>query len=68
MLYYFFSLIACSCLSSDTGKTCYMHTCEGGNPVVDWYTPQLGEEDETEMQYLVKWVGWSHLHNTWESG
>lgn len=20
-----------------------------------------------ERQYLIKWVGWSHLHNTWES-
>jgi chromodomain-helicase-DNA-binding protein 1 len=20
-----------------------------------------------ERQFLIKWVGWSHLHNTWES-
>lgn len=20
-----------------------------------------------EQQYLIKWKGWSHLHNTWES-
>lgn len=20
------------------------------------------------MQYLVKWLNWSHLHNTWETG
>ena len=54
------------CLSPDTAKTCYMFTSEstGG----DWYNPQLTEDMETEMQYLVKWVGWSHLHNTWESG
>ena len=25
-------------------------------------------EPEKEDQYLVKWVGWSHLHNTWETG
>uniref|UniRef100_A0AC34PW94 DNA helicase n=1 Tax=Panagrolaimus sp. JU765 TaxID=591449 RepID=A0AC34PW94_9BILA len=23
--------------------------------------------DELERQFLIKWVGWSHLHNTWES-
>lgn len=21
-----------------------------------------------EVQYLVKWLSWSHLHNTWETG
>ena len=25
------------------------------------------ETDEKEVQYLIKWKGWSHLHNTWES-
>ena len=25
------------------------------------------EKDETEKHYLIKWKGWSHLHNTWES-
>uniref|UniRef100_T1J6Q1 Chromodomain-helicase-DNA-binding protein 1 n=1 Tax=Strigamia maritima TaxID=126957 RepID=T1J6Q1_STRMM len=24
-------------------------------------------KDELENQYLVKWKGWSHIHNTWES-
>lgn len=27
--------------------------------------PPLGEP--TEVQYLVKWLRWSHLHNTWET-
>lgn len=28
-----------------------------------------GEEKpvELERQFLIKWAGWSHLHNTWES-
>lgn len=23
--------------------------------------------EPTEVQYLIKWKGWSHLHNTWET-
>ncbi|XP_066211753.1 chromodomain-helicase-DNA-binding protein 2 isoform X1 [Saccopteryx leptura] len=25
------------------------------------------EQDEGEVQYLIKWKGWSHIHSTWES-
>ncbi|XP_065581127.1 chromodomain-helicase-DNA-binding protein 1-like isoform X2 [Artemia franciscana] len=25
------------------------------------------DEENTERQYLIKWKGWSHIHNTWES-
>jgi chromodomain-helicase-DNA-binding protein 1 len=25
------------------------------------------EPRQLESQYLIKWLGWSHLHNTWES-
>jgi chromodomain-helicase-DNA-binding protein 1 len=25
------------------------------------------EAQETSRHYLIKWKGWSHLHNTWES-
>ncbi|KAL3080298.1 hypothetical protein niasHS_012403 [Heterodera schachtii] len=25
------------------------------------------ESGQLERQYLIKWLGWSHLHNTWES-
>jgi len=32
---------------------------------------KLGEpdisKDETELQFLVKWKNWSHLHSTWEA-
>ena len=29
--------------------------------------PPDPEKEATEDQYLIKWKGWSHLHNTWES-
>lgn len=25
------------------------------------------EKDEGEVQYLIKWKGWSYIHSTWES-
>lgn len=25
------------------------------------------DRNTTEVQYLIKWKGWSHIHNTWES-
>lgn len=25
------------------------------------------EVDEIELHFLIKWKGWSNLHNTWES-
>ena len=45
----------------DTGKTCYANT-SGTSICVD------ESDEDTEVQYLVKWMGWSHLHNTWETG
>ncbi|XP_026669503.1 chromodomain-helicase-DNA-binding protein 1 isoform X2 [Ceratina calcarata] len=35
---------------------------ENGDP-----NPADLSNEETEMQYLIKWKGWSHIHNTWES-
>ncbi|XP_024942865.1 chromodomain-helicase-DNA-binding protein 1 isoform X3 [Cephus cinctus] len=35
---------------------------ENGDP-----NPKNLDDDEAEMQYLIKWKGWSHIHNTWES-
>jgi len=56
----------------DTGKkTAYWKMRKANTTTSD------GEEDKaedttedggTEIQYLIKWLGFSHLHNTWESG
>ncbi|XP_015190344.1 PREDICTED: chromodomain-helicase-DNA-binding protein 1 isoform X4 [Polistes dominula] len=35
---------------------------ENGDP-----NPKNLSSEETEKQYLIKWKGWSHIHNTWES-
>ncbi|ELU11024.1 hypothetical protein CAPTEDRAFT_167753 [Capitella teleta] len=29
--------------------------------------PPIPEDAPMETQYLIKWKGWSHIHNTWES-
>ena len=30
-------------------------------------TPPPGPGEPSEVQYLVKWLKWSHMHNTWET-
>ncbi|XP_051513425.1 chromodomain-helicase-DNA-binding protein 2-like isoform X2 [Myxocyprinus asiaticus] len=36
---------------------------ENGDPGADFDS----EKDEGETQFLIKWKGWSYIHNTWES-
>ena len=44
-----------------------------GNSTMYWAVKDQGdpneslETTETEQQYLIKWKGWSHINNTWES-
>ncbi|CAK1540056.1 unnamed protein product [Leptosia nina] len=47
-----------------------------GNVTTVYYIEENGDpnhgcdpddEEATEPQYLIKWKGWSHIHNTWES-
>ncbi|CAG4978576.1 unnamed protein product [Parnassius apollo] len=47
-----------------------------GNVTTVYYVEEHGDpnegcnpedEESTEPQYLIKWKGWSHIHNTWES-
>lgn len=37
---------------------------ENGDPNANCDPDDL---ENTELQYLIKWKGWSHIHNTWES-
>uniref|UniRef100_A0A146M4E0 Chromodomain-helicase-DNA-binding protein 1 n=1 Tax=Lygus hesperus TaxID=30085 RepID=A0A146M4E0_LYGHE len=37
---------------------------ENGDPNIDC---DPSDKENTEVQYLIKWKGWSHIHNTWES-
>ncbi|XP_006027753.1 chromodomain-helicase-DNA-binding protein 2 isoform X3 [Alligator sinensis] len=47
-----------------TGASTTMYATEAnGDPSAD-FDP---EKDEREVQYLIKWKGWSYIHSTWES-
>ncbi len=44
----------------DTGSKTTVYAQEPQEP--------LGVGEDSQVQYLIKWVNWSHLHNTWETG
>ncbi|ETE65957.1 Chromodomain-helicase-DNA-binding protein 2, partial [Ophiophagus hannah] len=47
-----------------TGASTTVYSMEAnGDPCAD-FDP---EKEEGEVQYLVKWKGWSYIHSTWES-
>uniref|UniRef100_A0A915PHJ3 Chromodomain-helicase-DNA-binding protein 1 n=1 Tax=Setaria digitata TaxID=48799 RepID=A0A915PHJ3_9BILA len=50
--------------ATGASTTCY-NVEDKGDPNVK--LAENGSEIELERQYLIKWLGWSHLHNTWES-
>ncbi|VDK64796.1 unnamed protein product, partial [Onchocerca ochengi] len=50
--------------ATGASTTCY-NVEDKGDPNVK--LAENGNEMELERQYLIKWLGWSHLHNTWES-
>uniref|UniRef100_A0A8C6XQU6 Chromodomain helicase DNA binding protein 2 n=1 Tax=Naja naja TaxID=35670 RepID=A0A8C6XQU6_NAJNA len=50
--------------SESTGASTTVYSMEAnGDPCAD-FDP---EKEEGEVQYLVKWKGWSYIHSTWES-
>lgn len=47
-----------------TGASTTVYAIEAnGDPSGDFDS----EKDEGEVQYLIKWKGWSYIHSTWES-
>ena len=51
--------------SLETGAQTTMYSDEA-QAIVDLGPPDL-EKNETELQFLIKWKNWSHLHCTWET-
>ncbi|XP_061679527.1 chromodomain-helicase-DNA-binding protein 2 isoform X2 [Syngnathoides biaculeatus] len=47
-----------------TGASTTMYAVEENGDPCEGFDPN---NDEGETQYLVKWKGWSYIHNTWES-
>uniref|UniRef100_A0A671X5U1 Chromodomain helicase DNA binding protein 2 n=1 Tax=Sparus aurata TaxID=8175 RepID=A0A671X5U1_SPAAU len=47
-----------------TGASTTVYTVEENGDPNEGFNP---ESDEGEVQYLIKWKGWSYIHNTWES-
>lgn len=59
-------LISFNRLDLATGPSTTIYTVEeNGDPNVDF--DPVREPDKSEQQYFIKWLGWSHIHNTWES-
>lgn len=47
------------------GMQTYIYEVEkNGDPNSDF---DPNDPEQVEVQYLIKWKGWAHLHNTWES-
>lgn len=47
-----------------TGTATTLYAVEAsGDPCAEFEA----EKEEGETQFLIKWKGWSHIHNTWES-
>lgn len=47
-----------------TGASTTVYAVEENGDPSEGFDP---ENDEGETQYLIKWKGWSYIHNTWES-
>ncbi|XP_054893449.1 chromodomain-helicase-DNA-binding protein 2 isoform X2 [Poeciliopsis prolifica] len=47
-----------------TGASTTVYAVEENGDPSEGFDP---DKDEGETQYLIKWKGWSYIHNTWES-
>lgn len=60
---FLFSLVTCG-VTATGGPTTFYAVDDNGDPNAGCDPNDL---EGTEVQYLIKWKGWSHIHNTWES-
>lgn len=51
-------------ISLVTGASTTVYAVEENGDPCEGFDP---DKDEGETQYLIKWKGWSYIHNTWES-
>lgn len=58
-----FSFICVSLYTATGAATTFYAVEANGDPGAD-FEP---EKEEGEPQFLIKWKGWSYIHNTWES-
>lgn len=62
-LFYSFGIV-CNGVTATGGPTTFYAVEENGDPNEGCDPNDL---ENTEIQYLIKWKSWSHIHNTWES-
>lgn len=51
-------------LSPATGATTTVYAVEADGDPNGTFNPH---KEAGDVQYLIKWKGWSHIHNTWET-
>lgn len=61
---YSYAYIVLQFIPATGGSTTIYAVEDNGDPNQDF---DIKDPQQCEEQYLIKWKGWSHIHNTWES-
>ena len=57
----------CVFVCSETGSKTAFYNENDTDIADDEADDNTGTDIKSEIQYLIKWKHWSHIHNTWES-